>query len=231
MIVLQYWFDFYHTSTWINHRCTCIPSLLSLPPTFCLFPLDYYRAPVWVSWVIQPIPTGYLFTNINVYTSMLLSPFISHSASSSPPSSINLFSMSVSPLLLCGQILQYHLSCCRVWLFATPWTAAHQASLFITNSRSLLKLMSIKLVLPSDHLILYCPLLLLPSFFPSFRVFSNELAGACASCRFSRFQITGKINLYTDSNSSRDWKKRWKNEYNFKVSTKSPQILRFLIWN
>ena len=176
MIVLQYWFDFYHTSTWINHRCTCIPSLLSLPPTFCLFPLDYYRAPVWVSWVIQPIPTGYLFTNINVYTSMLLSPFISHSASSSPPSSINLFSMSVSPLLLCGQILQYHLSCCRVWLFATPWTAAHQASLFITNSRSLLKLMSIKLVLLSDHLILYCPLLLLPSFFPSFRVFSNELA-------------------------------------------------------
>ena len=56
-------------------------------------------------------------------------------------------------------------------------------------------------------------------------------SGACASCRFSRFQITGKINLYTDSNSSRDWKKRWKNEYNFKVSTKSPQILRFLIWN
>jgi len=58
-----------------------------------------------------------------------------------------LFSISVSPLLLCRQILQYHLSCCCVWLFVTPWTAAHQASLSITNSRSLLKLMSIKLVL------------------------------------------------------------------------------------
>ena len=62
----------------------------------------------------------------------------------------------------------------RVRLFATPWTTAHQASLSITNSRSLLKLMSIELVMPSNHLILYCPLLLLPSIFPSIRVFSNE---------------------------------------------------------
>ena len=57
---------------------------------------------------------------------------------------------------------------------ATPWTAAHQASLSITNSRSLLKLMSIELVMPSNHLILCCPLLLLPSIFPSIRVFSDE---------------------------------------------------------
>ena len=57
-----------------------------------------------------------------------------------------------------------------------PWTAAHQASLSITNSRNLLKLMSIKLVMPSNHLTLCCPLLLLPSIFPSIRVFSNELA-------------------------------------------------------
>jgi len=64
------------------------------------------------------------------------------------------------------------LSC--VWLFATLWTAAHQASLSITNSRSLLKLMSIKSVMPSNHLILCCPLLLLPSIFPSIRIFSNE---------------------------------------------------------
>ena len=56
----------------------------------------------------------------------------------------------------------------------TPWTAACQASLSITSSRSLLKLMSIKLVMPSNHLILYHPLLLLPSIFPSIRVFSNE---------------------------------------------------------
>ena len=63
----------------------------------------------------------------------------------------------------------------RVLLFVTPWTAAHQGSLSITSSRSLLKLMSIELVMPSNHLILFCPLLLLPSIFPSsIRVFSNE---------------------------------------------------------
>ena len=61
-----------------------------------------------------------------------------------------------------------------VQLFVTPWTAACQASLSITNSRSLLKLMSIKSVMPSNHLILSHPLLLLPSIFPSIRVFSNE---------------------------------------------------------
>ena len=58
----------------------------------------------------------------------------------------------------------------------TPWTAAHQASLSITISRSLLKLMSIELVMPSNHLILCRPLLLLPSIFPSIKVFSNESA-------------------------------------------------------
>ena len=62
----------------------------------------------------------------------------------------------------------------RVQLFATPWTAACQASQSITNSQSLLKLMSIKSVMPSNHLILCCPLLLPPSVFPSIRVFSNE---------------------------------------------------------
>ena len=61
-----------------------------------------------------------------------------------------------------------------VWLFATPWTAAHQTSLSITNSRSLFKLMSIEPVTQSNHLILCCPLLLPPSIFPSIRVFSNE---------------------------------------------------------
>ena len=58
-------------------------------------------------------------------------------------------------------------------LFVTPWTAARQASLFFTISRSLLKLMPIELVMPSNHLILCRPLLLLPSIFPSIRVFSN----------------------------------------------------------
>ena len=62
----------------------------------------------------------------------------------------------------------------HVWLFATPWTAACQASLSITNSRRLLKLMSTEPVIPSNHLILCQALLLLPSIFPSIRVFSNE---------------------------------------------------------
>ena len=62
----------------------------------------------------------------------------------------------------------------HVRLFATPWTAACQASLSITNSQSLLKLISIKLLMPSNHLILCCPLLLPPSIFPSIGVFSNE---------------------------------------------------------
>ena len=65
------------------------------------------------------------------------------------------------------------LSC--VWIFATPWTAAHQASLSITTSQSLLKPMSIELVMPYNHLIFYRLLLLQPSIFPSIKVFSNEL--------------------------------------------------------
>ena len=75
-------------------------------------------------------------------------------------------------------LLMYHfcsvqsLSC--VWLFVTPWTTAHQASLSITNSQSSPKLMSIELVMPSSHLILFHPLLLLPLIPPSIRVFSSE---------------------------------------------------------
>ena len=72
------------------------------------------------------------------------------------------------------QFIQF--SCCHVWLFVTPWTVARQASLSIANSRSLLKLVAIELVMTSNHLILCCPLLLLPSIFPSIRVFSNESA-------------------------------------------------------
>ena len=75
-------------------------------------------------------------------------------------------------------LIQPHLisvqSLSRVQLFATPWTAAHQASLSITNSGSLLKLMSIELVMPSNHLIFCHPLFLPPSIFPNIRVFSNE---------------------------------------------------------
>ena len=76
----------------------------------------------------------------------------------------------------CPLLLQVRQSLSHVWLFVTPWTATRQASLSITNSRSLFKLMSIESVMPSNHLILCCHLLLLPSVFPSIRVFSNESA-------------------------------------------------------
>ena len=77
-----------------------------------------------------------------------------------------------SPFESCQIISVQSLSC--VQLFATPWTAAHQASLSITNSPSLLRLMSIEPVMPSNNLILCHPLFLLPSIFPSITVFSNE---------------------------------------------------------
>ena len=76
--------------------------------------------------------------------------------------------------LCCWWLLSFSHSCVR--LFETPWTTAHQAPLSSTISQRLLKFISIELVMLSNHLILCCPLLLLPSVFPSFRVFSSELA-------------------------------------------------------
>ena len=87
--------------------------------------------------------------------------------------------------------------------FATPWTAACQASLSITNSWRLPKLMSIELVMPSNHLILCRPLLLLPSIFPSIRVFSNESA------------------LYIR------WPKYWSFSFNISPSSEHPGLISF----
>ena len=84
----------------------------------------------------------------------------------------------------------------HVWLFATPWTTARQACLSITNFQSLLKLMSIQSVMPSNHLILCCPLLLLPSIFPSIRVFSNESVLCIQSIRVL-YLTTGKTMALT----------------------------------
>ena len=81
----------------------------------------------------------------------------------------------------------------RVRLFATPWTAAHKASLSITNSQSLLKLMSIESVMPSNHLNLCHPLLLLPSVFPSTRVFFSELALPIRWLKYWSFSISASI--------------------------------------
>ena len=95
----------------------------------------------------------------------------------------------------------------RVQLFVTPWNAACQASLSITNSQSLLKLMAIKSVMPSNHLILYGPLLLPPSIFPSIRVFSNESILCIRRPKYCSFSFSiNPSNEYSGLNSSRmDW--------------------------
>ena len=82
----------------------------------------------------------------------------------------------LSPMNLETSSISSVQSLSHIRLFVTPWTATHQASLSITNSQSLPKLMSIESMMPSNHLILCHPLLLFPSIFPSIRVFSNESA-------------------------------------------------------
>ena len=94
-----------------------------------------------------------------------------------------------------------------VWLFVTPWTAAGQASLSIANSQSLLKLMSVESVMPSNHLILWHPLLLPPSLFPSIRAFSNELVLCIRWPKYWSFSFTiSPSNEYSGLISFRiDW--------------------------
>ena len=95
----------------------------------------------------------------------------------------------------------------RVRLFVTPWTAARQASLSITNSQSLLKLISIELVMPFNHLILCCPLLFLPSIISSIRGFSNESALLIRWPRYWSFSFSiSPSNEYSGLISFRmDW--------------------------
>ena len=94
------------------------------------------------------------------------------------------------------------LSC--VWLFVTPRTAVHQASLSFTVSQSLIKLMSIESVMPSNRLILCCSLLLLPSIFPSIRVFSNESA----------------LHIW--------WPKYWSFSFNISPSSEHPGLISWV---
>ena len=105
--------------------------------------------------------------------------------------------------LLKSESIRPHLQFSSVQLFAIPWIAARQASLSITNSRSLLKLMSIEWVMPSNHLIFCCPLLLPPSLFPSIRVFSNE----------SAFRIR--------------WPKYWSFSFSISPSNEHPGLISF----
>ena len=109
---------------------------------------------------------------LNSYTDKLfVSVYILFSPSKLEAFSSQVIDYSYFFCIFCGSVQFSH-----VQLFATPWTAACQAPLSITSSQSLLKLMSIESVMPSNHLILYHPLLLLPLIFPSIRVFSSELA-------------------------------------------------------
>ena len=105
--------------------------------------------------------------------------------------------------MLCIFFKSVQFSCCHVRLFATPQTAARQASLSITNSRSPPKLMSIESVMPSNHLTLCHPLLLLPSILPSIRVFSNESA----------------LNIR--------WPKYWSFSFNINPSNEHPGLISF----
>ena len=95
----------------------------------------------------------------------------------------------------------------RVQLFASPWTTAQQASLTITNPQNLLKLTSIELVMPSNHLILCRPLLLLPSLFPNIRVFSNESVLRIRQSKYWSFSFSiSPSNEYSGLISFRiDW--------------------------
>ena len=112
---------------------------------------------------------------------------------------------SVDGHLGCFHIFSSVQSLSRVQLFATPWTAAHQASLSLTNSWNLPKLMSIESVMPSNHLILCHPLLLPPSIFPSVRVFSNESALLIRLPEYWSFSISPS-NEYSGLISFRmDW--------------------------
>ena len=118
----------------------------------------------------------------------------------SPSSALKLHSMKFMLFSIQFSSVQSH---SRVQLFATPWIAARQASLSITNYGRLPKPMSIELVMPSSHLILCCPLLLLPSIFPSIRVFSNESA----------------LHMR--------WPKYWSFSFNFSPSDEHPGLISF----
>ena len=103
--------------------------------------------------------------------------------------------------------VQYFQLLSRIRLFATPWTAARQAPLSITNSQSLFKLMSIESVMPFNRLILCHPLLLLPSIFPSIRVFSDELVLRISWPKYWSFSFSiSSSNEYPGLTSFRmDW--------------------------
>ena len=122
------------------------------PPSFSAHGISQARILKWIEFLLQ-----------GIFLTQGLNPHLLHQqANSLPLHYLAWIQLSSVQSLSCVQ------------LFATPWTAACQASLSITNSQSLLKFMFIESVMPSNHLLLCRPLLFLPSIFPSIRVFSNE---------------------------------------------------------
>ena len=172
---------------WLRLICCCL--VTQLCPTLCDpmdciapgFPVLYCLWGIalthvhWVSDVIQPshpvTPSSSCPQSFPVSRSFPMSQLLPSSGQSIGASAL----ASVLPVTRLSSVSSVQ-SLSRVWLFATPWIAACQASLSITNSRSSLKLMSIESVMPSSHLILCRPLFLLPSIPSSIRVFSNESA-------------------------------------------------------
>ena len=159
IITLQYCDDFCHTSIWISHNHTHVPSLLNIPPH--PDPLGYINMYAWSRerWHWQSYLQGSKRCKHREWTLGTVKEAEGGMAWERSTETHTFISVQ-------------SLSC--VQLFVTPWTAACQTSLSITNSGSLLKLMSIESMIPSNHLILCCPLLLQPSIFSSIRIFSNE---------------------------------------------------------
>ena len=162
-MTLQFCVGFCHTATWIS---PCFMYICPFPPEppspFPSCSRGHHREPGWAPCGIKQLPTVYL-TQIAYICHCY---FINSSHPHLPLVYTSLLSAGFSSVQ----------SLSRVWLFATPWTTAHQASQSITNSQSSPKPISIESVMSSNHLILCHPLLLLPSIFPSIRVFSNESA-------------------------------------------------------
>ena len=135
---------------------------------------------------------NYLIASLYIYTHTYICTLYREKVHNSPsplPSCL-LFSVYIkgrARVLFRVKVIQ---SLSPVWLSATPWTTACRAPLFSTVSQSLPKFMSIELVMPSNHLILCCPLLVLPSIFPSIRVFSNESALHIAWPKYWSFSIS-----------------------------------------
>ena len=168
-----------------NHLIFCYPLLLlsSIFPSIKIFPKEsalHIRWPKYWSFSFSISPSNKYSGLISFQIDCVFSPCCPRDPQGSfwaqefKCISSSVLSLLYGPVLTSISIFSSVQSLSHVRLFATPRTAARQASLSITNSWSLLKLMSIELVMPSYHLILCHPLLLLPSSFPSIRVFSNE---------------------------------------------------------